>query len=185
MKAELLDGDKMSELPRDSAERQVYDFLQKCELPFLAYHHVETPTADHVAVLEASIRGRHCKNLFLKNSKGDQLFMLIAPHDQNVNLRAVARQIGSTRLSFADSQKMVELLGLEPGAVSPFGLLNDHERQLSILLEEALFEYDYINFHPNVNTATLSLDFNDFIHYLEFLGYSYLKINSLEAFENI
>lgn len=162
----------------DQAEQIVYNYLRDEHLEFIAYHHLETPTADHVADLEVSIRGKHCKNLFLKNSKGDQLFMLIAPHDLQVNLRAVARQINSTRLSFADAESMMALLGLEPGSVSPFGLLNDLEQRITLILDLRLFQYDFINFHPNVNTATISLSFGDFSSFIKSLGRSVIQVDS-------
>lgn len=162
----------------EQAEQMVYNYLRERQLAFIAYHHLETPTAEHVAHLEISIRGRHCKNLFLRNSKGDQLFMLIAPHDLQVNLRAVARQINSTRLSFADAESMLDLLGLEPGSVSPFGLLNDLEHQITLLLDKRLFDYDFINFHPNVNTATISLSFNDFLCFIKSLGRTVTGVDS-------
>lgn len=161
-----------------NAEREVYQYLMDKELGFCAYHHEETPTAEDVAHLEESIRGRHCKNLLLINSKGDQLYMLIAPHDLQVNLRSVARQINSTRLSFADSELMQALLKLEPGSVSPFGLMNDQEHRIKLLLDERLLSYDFINFHPNVNTATLSLSFSDFQAFIGSLSRSLATVDS-------
>lgn len=177
MKAEIIDPFS-KEIKLQQSERSVYQYLNERQLAFIAYHHIETPTAEHVADLEVSIRGRHCKNLFLKNSKGDQLYMLIAPHDLQVNLRAVARQIQSTRLSFADADSMLNLLGLEPGSVSPFGLLNDKEHRIALLLDKELFFYEFINFHPNLNTATLSLSFSDFVKFIESLGRSVTSVDS-------
>lgn len=156
--------------PRDLAEYQVYELLESLGIGFEAYRHEPSPTAAHVTELDQRIRGRHCKNLFLKNSLGDQLFLLIVPYDTTVNLRQVARLLGSTRLSFAPATLMADLLGLEPGSVSPFGLINDREHVIRVLLDAVLADYEHINFHPNVGTATVSLAFEDFEHFLDWTG---------------
>lgn len=155
---------------------QVYEFLNGLGIEFICYEHEPTPTAEHVAILENKIRGKHCKNLFLKNSKGDQLYMLIAPHDKPVDLKKTARLIGSTRLSFAEADQMWTYLKLLPGAVSPFGLIHDLDHAIKVLLDEEIMSYDHINFHPNVNTATVSLRVEDFIKYLNATGNSWQTI---------
>lgn len=149
---------------------QVYEFLKALGIEYVNYDHDPTPTAEHVAILEQEIRGKHCKNLFLKNSKADQLFMLIAPHDKPIDLKKTARLIGSTRLSFAEADKMWTYLKLLPGAVSPFGLIHDTEHFITVLVDQEIMSYDYINFHPNVNTATVSLSIEDFVKYLNLIG---------------
>lgn len=143
-------------------EIQVYQKLEALGIEYLAYQHEPSPTVEHVATLDQGIRGRHCKNLFLKNSKADQLYLLIAPYDKAVDLKCVSRIMGTTRLSFADAETMQRYLGLEPGAVSPFGLINDETHFVKVLIDAALKDYAFINFHPNVNTATVSMAFRDF-----------------------
>ncbi len=149
------------------AEIKVYEFLESMQMEFIAYHHEAAPTVEHVSGLESLIIGRHCKNLFLKNSKGDQLFLLIAPYDKKVHLPQIAKSIGSTRLSFASPALMQQYLGLDPGSVSPFGLLNDDSGSVQVLLDESLSQYDWISFHPNVNTATLSIKYIDLERFLD------------------
>lgn len=152
------------------SEKKVYAYLKNISIDCVAYRHEAAPTTEHVAQLDQLIQGRHCKNLFLRNSVGDQLFMLIAPYNKAIDTKIVARTIGSTRLSFADAQKMKFYLDLEPGSVSPFGLMNDEENVVQVLLDKDICQYAYINFHPNVNTATLSLAFKDFEKYLNDVG---------------
>ena len=151
-------------------ENRVYEKLDALGIGYIAYQHKPSPTVEHVAELDQSIRGRHCKNLFLKNSKADQLFLLIAPYDKPVDLKRVARILGTTRLSFAEAETMMRYLGLEPGAVSPFGLINDAAHVVRVLVDAALQEYEFINFHPNVNTATVSMAFCDFELFLNQTG---------------
>lgn len=151
----------------DEAERTVYSYLEQLGTAFVTYHHEATPTAADVAAMEDMIQGKHCKNLFLKNSKGDALYLLIVPHDKEIYLPQVARLIGSTRLSFAPSDWMQRYLGLNPGSASPFGLLNDEAGQVNVLLDAALKRYDWICFHPNIGTATLSMPINGLEQFLQ------------------
>lgn len=151
-------------------EAIVYEFLDALGIDYLVYQHEAAPTVEHVAELENMIRGKHCKNLFLKNSKADQLYMLIAPHDKPVDLKKTARLIGSTRLSFAEADKMWQYLKLEPGSVSPFGLIHDEESHIIVLLDQDILAYEYINFHPNINTATVSIQTKDFNKFLDAVG---------------
>lgn len=162
------------------AEIKVYRFLEAMQTSFVAYHHEAAPTVAHVSELEALIKGRHCKNLFLKNSKGDQLFLLIAPYDKQVYLPQVAKSIGSTRLSFASSDLMQQYLGLEPGSVSPFGLLNDAAGSVQVLLDESLKTYEWISFHPNMSTATLSIKYADLERFLDTQTNAWRRISVIE-----
>lgn len=185
MNASTFDWRSAQRLPQDFAEFQVYECLEGLGIGFETYRHNPSPTAAHVTELDQQIRGRHCKNLFLKNSLGDQLFLLIVPYDSTVNLRQVARLLGSTRLSFAPAERMEELLGLTPGSVSPFGLINDRENVIRVLLDRALTDYPYINFHPNVGNATVSLRFEDFKRFLDWTGNSWGMISLSESEEEV
>lgn len=185
MNASTFDWKNAERQPQEQAEFQVYERLEALDIAFEAYRHNPSPTAAHVTELDQQIRGRHCKNLFLKNSLGDQLFLLIVPYDSTVNLRQVARLIGSTRLSFAPAERMAELLGLTPGSVSPFGLINDAENVIRVLLDTALAGYRHINFHPNVGNATVSLAFEDFERFLDWTGNRWGMISLSESEEEV
>jgi len=110
-------------------------------------------TVDEGRDLKASIPGGHSKNLFLKDKKG-QLFLLCALGDTNIDLTAVSKMIGSGRFSFGNAELLLRHLGVEPGSVTIFALINDPERDVTLILDEALLRHDPIYFHPLKNDAS-------------------------------
>jgi len=112
----------------------------------------------------------HCKNLFLRNQKGTRYYLVIVQHRKRADLRAVADQIGDGKLSFASPERLMTHLGVMPGSVSPFGLINDASREVRVFLDRDLANATRISFHPNVNTVTVVLAFADFERFLAARG---------------
>ena len=134
-------------------------------------------TVDHAAVfkvgegeaVKAAMPGGHTKNLFLKDAKG-QLWLISALQDARIDLKALPRVIGSARLSFASAELLARTLGVAPGSVSAFGLINDKERRVRFVLDAGLAAADPVNFHPLENTATTAISQGDFRRFLAALG---------------
>ena len=134
-------------------------------LAFLDDIGVATVTHEHPAVfrvgegeeIKAHIKGAHTKNLFLKDAKG-QLWLISAEDRSVIDLKRLPAVIGSARLSFGNEALMVETLGVTPGSVTAFALINDTQRQVRFVLDRALAEAAVVNFHPLTNTATTSVD---------------------------
>jgi Ala-tRNA(Pro) deacylase len=137
-------------------------------------HHTHPPiaTADEGAEHWEGIDAVHCKNLFLRNQKGTRHYLVILEHTKRADLRAVADQVGDGKLSFASPERLLTYLGVTPGSVSPFGLINDRERHVRVFLDRELKQAPRISFHPNINTATLVLAFTDFEKFLGVCGNS-------------
>ena len=112
----------------------------------------------------------HCKNLFLRNSKGDKHYLVLIEPDKRADTRGLARQIKSTRLSFASPERLEKYLGLDPGSVSPFGLINDKNKDVEVLIDRDLDTRQKITFHPNVNTASVTISYEDFQKYIRWCG---------------
>lgn len=133
-------------------------------------------THDHPAVfrvdqghaIKAALPGAHTKNLFLKG-RGGQLWLVSARQDTTIDLKRLAKRLGSDRLSFASEEAMVEALGVTPGSVTAFGLIHDVAGQVSFVLDRALWTAGVVNFHPLTNTATTALDQTDFRRFLRLL----------------
>lgn len=131
---------------------------------FLDAHAIAHRTLDHPPVfrveegreIKAGLPGGHTKNLFLKDGK-DQLWLVSALGDAAVDLKALPRAIGSARLSFASAELMWSVLGVEPGSVTAFALINDAERRVRLVLDAALLASDPVNFHPLRNDATTAV----------------------------
>jgi len=159
-------------------EKQVYEVLNQLKIPYTQYEHVPVYTIQQLDELNMDMKGKHCKNLFVRNDKGDKHYLIIVSQEKRADLKDIAKQIGSSRLGFASEERLMKHLGLTPGAVTPFGLLNDEEKKVTVLVDEDLKNSIHICFHPNVNTATVSLLFDDFIKFFQWKGneYQFIKI---------
>jgi Ala-tRNA(Pro) deacylase len=131
---------------------------------FLDEHGIEHRTLEHPPVfrveegaeIKAALPGVHTKNLFLKDAK-DRLWLISAAADTRVDLKRLHAVIGSARLSFGSAERMGEALGVTPGSVTVFALINDGERRVTPVLDAALFRTDPVNFHPLSNDATTAV----------------------------
>ncbi|OOM16013.1 prolyl-tRNA synthetase associated domain-containing protein [Clostridium saccharobutylicum] len=160
-------------------EQNVYDILNLLEIQYVRYEHKPIYTVDEAKDLDILIPGGKCKNLFLRNGKGDIHYLVILDENKSIDLKLLSKQIGSTRLSFASEDRLYKYLKLTPGSVTPFGIINDINKEVIVLIDNDLKNEKLLNFHPNVNTATIgisSIDFEKFIKYHE-NKFCYIEIN--------
>lgn len=152
-------------------EDDVYKTLEMLNISYDRFTHSAMNT---IAELNKyNIKGDdivHCKNLFLRNSKGDRHYLVLTEPDKRTNTRSLAGQIKSTRLSFASPERLEKYLGLDPGSVSPFGLINDTNKDVEVLIDRDLDTRQKITFHPNINTASVTISYDDFQKYIEWCG---------------
>ncbi|WP_077848256.1 prolyl-tRNA synthetase associated domain-containing protein [Clostridium puniceum] len=142
-------------------EQEVYDTLNSLKIKYVRYEHKPIHTVNEGKELDISILGKKCKNLFLKNGKGDINYIVILDEDKSINLKSLAKGIGSTRLSFALEEKLFEKLKLASGSVTPFGIINDVNREVVVLIDSELVNEKILNFHPNINTVTIGISYID------------------------
>jgi Ala-tRNA(Pro) deacylase len=161
----------------EQREELVYEALTFLGIPFVRHEHPPVFTVQEALVYWKDIEGAHCKNLFLRNKKGNHHYLLIAEFLKTVDLRAVAKALGDDRLSFASDERLDRCLGLHPGEVSPFGLLRDADRRVTVILDEGLTRWEKVNFHPNVNTATLTIAYADFRRFLASRGNRLIELS--------
>ena len=157
-------------MPVAEVERKVLETLEKLGIAYGRHEHPPVATVEEAEKYWGPIKGTHCKNLFLRNKRGNRHYLVIAAVDKAVDLKRLNAILGEDRLSFASPERLKRWLGLEPGAVSPFGLVNDATRQVDVICDEALKSSAGLGFHPNVNTATLEIAFADFEKYLASCG---------------
>ena len=134
----------------------------------IAHRTLEHPAVFRVGEgdeIKAALPGGHTKNLFLKDAKG-QLWLVSALQDAAIDLKALPRSIGAARLSFGSAELMLETLGVAPGSVTAFGLINDTGRRVRFVLDAGLAASDPVNFHPLTNTATTAISQADFRRFL-------------------
>ena len=146
-------------------------------IAFFDAHAIAHDTTDHPAVfrvgegegIKDDIPGAHTKNLFLKDAKG-RLWLISAQDDTAIDLKRLHTVIGSARLSFGSAELMEQTLGVTPGSVTAFGLINDVERRLTFVLDRRLAQAERVNFHPLTNTATTGVSREGFAAFLAALG---------------
>ena len=151
-------------------EASVVERLRELGISYKRYEHPPVPTVEEAEKHWSVIDATHCKNLFLRNQKGNRHYLVIVPHAKKVDLRTAADQIGDGKLSFASPERLMTHLGLTPGSVSPFGLINDRDHVVRVVLDRDLKSADQLSFHPNINTVTLTVAASDFARFLEACG---------------
>jgi Ala-tRNA(Pro) deacylase len=144
-------------------------WLDEQALPHRTVEHPAVFRVDEGHDIKADMPGAHTKNLFLKDKKG-RLWLISARQDTVVDLKRADRVIGSARLSFGNEGLLKDVLGLTPGSVTAFGLINDTDRQVTFVLDRALWDADLVNFHPLLNTATTAMDQATFRSFLARIG---------------
>ena len=157
-------------MPVAEVERKVLDALDGLGIPYIRHEHPPVATVEEAEKHWAGLKGTHCKNLFLRNYKGDRHYLVIAPVTRGIDLKRLNTLLAEDRLSFASPERLRRWLGLEPGSVSPFGLVNDETRHVQVVCDETLRSSSALGFHPNVNTATLEIAFADFEKFLASRG---------------
>jgi Ala-tRNA(Pro) deacylase len=151
-------------------EVPVVERLRELGIAFERHEHPPVATVEQAAEHWAGIDAAHCKNLFLRNQKGDRHYLLILEHSKKADLRAVATQIGDGKLSFGSPERLLKHLGLTPGSVSPFGLIHDSTHSVRVVVDRDLQAAARLSFHPNINTATLVVSKEDFARFLAACG---------------
>jgi Ala-tRNA(Pro) deacylase len=139
---------------------------------------IETKTRDHPPVytveearaLRGEIPGGHCKNLFLKDDKGN-IWLIVCLEESQIDLKAAPAKIGSRRLSFGKPDLLMEVMGVEPGSVTPFGLINDTGNRVNVVLEAQMMTHEFLNYHPLQNTATTTIRSEDLVKFIRSCGH--------------
>ena len=156
----------------------VFDFLDRLGITYRCYDHPEAPTIEIAREYWKQIpEARHCKNLFFRNHKGNRHYLVVFDCDHDLAIHDLEHRLRQGKLSFASEQRMDRYLGLKPGSVSPFGLINDTENHVHLFLDKNLQDSPWLAFHPNDNTATVVISQDDFRRYLEACGNSYEYID--------
>lgn len=149
----------------------LFEKLDELSIDVTTHEHPPLHTVEESQALRGSIPGAHTKNLFLRDRKG-QLFLVTALEDAEIDLKTIHHVIGASgRVSFGKPETMEACLGVRPGAVTPFGVLNDTEGQVKVVLDEDLMHHEVINAHPLHNAATTSIGKNDLLRFLEAVGH--------------
>ncbi len=143
----------------------LFELLSVKNVEFQIHNHDPLFTVEDSEYLRGEIEGAHTKNLFLKNKKNN-FFLLSCDENASVDLKKFSKSINAKNLSFANANYLEKFLGIKPGSVSPYALLNDKDNLVEFYLDEKLFRSEIINYHPLINTSTITIKTSAFIDFL-------------------
>jgi Ala-tRNA(Pro) deacylase len=144
----------------------VYAALDALGIAYERYEHPAVFTAEDASTYWNPIPGTQCKNLFLRNKKGDRHYLVVLEISKRADLKDLVRLLGDDRLSFGSPERLMDRLGLTPGSVSPFGLINDADGSVRVLIDRDLKGAERLIFHPNINTASVVVSWSDLERFL-------------------
>jgi Ala-tRNA(Pro) deacylase len=154
-------------------QKELYELLEKLSIEFDYYEHPPLATIEDAKIHWKNYNSDRCKNIFFRNHKGDRHYLVILEHLRQLDIHDLEKRLRQGKLTFASDQRLKKYLGVEPGSVSPFGLINDSERHVHLFIDDKLKESGRLAFHPNINTASLVISKNDFLKFLAYTGNSY------------
>jgi Ala-tRNA(Pro) deacylase len=157
-------------MPATPAE--LFAFLDRLGISHRTVTHAPLFTVEQSQALRGMIPGGHTKNLFLKDKK-EALFLVVAAEDAVIDLKGLHRLLGASgRFSFGAADLLREVLGVEPGAVTPFGAINDMSGRVTVVLDAAMMAHETLNYHPLDNSMTTSIGRDDLVKFLEATGHT-------------
>jgi Ala-tRNA(Pro) deacylase len=144
--------------------------LDALGIAYVTHRHPAVFTVAEAVELRGTLPGGHCKSLFLEDRKGG-LWLVVVLEDRRLDLNGLSRRLEAPRFSFAGADRMRAVLGVEPGSVTPFAVVNPTAAAVTMVLDEAMLRHDPLNYHPLVNTATTAIAPGDLLRFLEACGH--------------
>lgn len=154
--------------------------LADLDIPYREYRHDAVFTVEEAKHLRGALPGAHCKSLFVRDKKGAS-FLVVCLEDRRLDMKALAGLLGAKRLSFASPDRLRARLGVEPGSVTPFAVINDRPaadgdgdqpfEEIPVVLDSEMMRADLVNYHPLINTATIAVTPSDLLRFLEATGH--------------
>jgi Ala-tRNA(Pro) deacylase len=161
-------------------QAELFNLLERLEIQFEYHKHPPLATIEDAKIHWANYNSGRCKNIFFRNHKGNRHYLVILEHLRQLDIRDLEKRLKQGKLTFASDQRLKKYLGVEPGSVSPFGLINDTEKHVHLFIDEKLNEFDRLTFHPNINTASLVVSKSDFLRFLQYTGNTFEFIRLYE-----
>jgi len=149
-----------------SDPQKVYEALDALGIQYEKYEHPPVFTGEEAAEHWGPIQATQVKNLFLRNKKGNRQYLVILEISKQADLRELVKIIGDDRFSFGSSDRLMDTLGVTPGSVSPFGLLHPGSTEVRVIVDQDLRSAEQLIFHPNLNTASVTISVADFERFL-------------------
>lgn len=161
-------GDSMQEMP--TSPETLLSVLERLGIAYSLNHHRAVFTVAESEAVDAQIPGTHCRNLFMRDKK-KRNFLVVLQNATQVDIKKLPDLIGADKLSFGSSERLWEYLGVRPGSVCPYSIINDKGNQVKIILDKSMMETDIVNYHPLLNTMTIGVQPKDLIRFIEHCGH--------------
>jgi len=162
--------------PLPTSPQELFDILQTLGITYELHHHAPTFTVEESSKLKASIPGVHCRNLYLRDKK-KQNFLVVAANETVVDMKSLQEKLGCGRLSFGSSDRLWEFLGIRPGSVCPFTLINDKDHHVQLVLDAGMMRADLVNYHPLDNAMTVTLTPQDLLKFFAHTGHTPITLD--------
>jgi Ala-tRNA(Pro) deacylase len=156
--------------------KNIKDYLSNLEINFKEFLHQAVYTCEDAEKFVSGVRGPHLKNLFVKDKKSRRFYLAILPAEERLDMNSLGKALND-KIKFANEDDLKNFLGVNPGSVSPFGLINDLEHKIKLVVGRKIWDSDFVSFHPNANTETLELSGMDFQKYVKSLDNELVLIN--------
>lgn len=156
-----------------NGDPKLYEILNNLNISFEYVEHPQAPTIAIAKKYWAGHDAKHCKNLFFRNHKGNRHYLVLLDCDNDMDIHALEKQLHQGKLSFASKTRLMKYLGVAPGSVTPFGLINDSEHHVHVFIDNNLQQAERLSFHPCINTASLIISRNDFLTFMKFTQNTY------------
>jgi len=150
----------------------VFDRLEQLNIKTTTHEHPPLFTVEDSKKLRGDLPGVHCKNLFLRAKKAE-MWLVVCREDLKIDLKELGQKLGGSRLSFGSSDRLLNFLGVMPGSVSPFALINDSNKAVKVVLDKDMMEGSLLNFHPLTNEKTTSIKPSDLLKYITSCGHEF------------
>ena len=153
-----------------NGDPKLYELLEQLGIEYQYIEHPEAPTIEIAKQYWAGHDARHCKNLFFRNHKGNQHYLVLLDCDAEMNIHAIEQQLRQGKLSFASPERLMRYLGVKPGSVTPLGLINDVDHHVVVFVDRNLQQAERVSYHPCENTASLIIKRTDLERFLDYQG---------------
>ena len=165
------DHGKLADGSTPASPEQLFERLDALGITTRTVEHPPVFTVQEAQRLRGQLAGGHCKNLFLRNKKG-KMWLVVCNEESTVDLKALAKRLGAGRFSFGSPHRLMEHLGVIPGAVTPLAIINDHDGAVKVVIERSLLQHEALNCHPLDNARTSTIGTADLVRFLEAEGHA-------------
>lgn len=156
--------------PAPTSPGQLFRRLDALDIRYTAHHHAPVFTVEEAKHLRGVLPGGHCKSLFLRDKRGAS-WLVVCEEDRRVDLKSLATLLQAGRFSFASPERLWAALGVVPGSVTPFALINDAPPSISVVLDEEMMRHGIVNYHPLRNDQTIAVTPSDLVKFIEACGH--------------